>query len=100
MTMIGKLAPRVAALGALVALVLPAGTALALDPLPKTYREKQEHQFRDAQLGLSHPAPHGRSTPANAASGGGVDGNRESGSAPAQGGQPVAGQPAREGAAR
>lgn len=100
MTMIGKLAPRAAALGALAALVLPAGAALALDPQPKTYREKQEHQFRDAQLGLTHPAPHGRSTPANAASGGGADGSKDNAGAPARSGQPAAGQPSRDGAAR
>ncbi|MET3354230.1 hypothetical protein V5F34_16800 [Xanthobacter autotrophicus] len=40
-----------------------ASPALALDPQPKGYREKQRHVFRDVQLGLSHPVPHGRSTP-------------------------------------
>ncbi|MDI4657562.1 hypothetical protein [Xanthobacter autotrophicus] len=42
-----------------------ASPALALDPQPKGYREKQRHVFRDVQLGLSHPVPHGRGTPAS-----------------------------------
>lgn len=56
-------ATRLALLGAFSVLALPVMPALALDPVPKTLREKQEHHFRDVQLGLSHPAPHGRSTP-------------------------------------
>ena len=39
-----------------------ASPALALDPRPKTYREKQRHDFRDVHLGVTHPLPHGRST--------------------------------------
>jgi len=49
--------------GTLCALVLGvASPALALDPRPKTYREKQKHDIRDVQLGVTHPSPHGRST--------------------------------------
>ena len=48
---------------ALALIALAVSPALALDPVPKGYREKQRHQFRDVQLGLTHPAPHGRSTP-------------------------------------
>lgn len=48
--------------GTLCALVLSiASPALALDPRPKTYRGKQKHDLRDAQLGLSHPTPEGSS---------------------------------------
>lgn len=28
----------------------------ALDPRPRTYRERARHDFRDVQLGLCHPA--------------------------------------------
>ena len=50
--------------GTLCALALGVATpSLALDPRPKTHREKQKHDFRDVQLGVAHPAPHGRSTP-------------------------------------
>ncbi|MFG1244983.1 hypothetical protein [Xanthobacter versatilis] len=48
---------------ALAFIALAASPALALDPVPKGYREKQRHVFRDVQLGLSHPASQGRSTP-------------------------------------
>lgn len=59
-----KMCARTGIGGALGALALLAmmQPALALDPRPKTYREKQRHDFRDTQLGLSHPAPQGRST--------------------------------------
>lgn len=33
-----------------------ADSASALDPRPRTYRERAKHDFRDAQLGLCHPA--------------------------------------------
>lgn len=42
--------------------VVTLAPALALDPVPKGHRERQRHEFRDVQLGLSHPDPHGRST--------------------------------------
>lgn len=48
---------------ALAFIALAASPALALDPVPKGYREKQRHEFRDVQLGLTHPATDGRSTP-------------------------------------
>ncbi|MFG1344346.1 hypothetical protein V5F59_05585 [Xanthobacter autotrophicus DSM 431] len=43
--------------------VLAASPALALDPVPKGYREKQRHDFRDVQLGLSHSSGSDRSVP-------------------------------------
>jgi len=33
-----------------------ADSASALDPRPRTYRERAKHDFRDVQLGLCHPA--------------------------------------------
>ncbi|MCG5235797.1 hypothetical protein [Xanthobacter oligotrophicus] len=54
---------RVAPWCALALIALAASPALALDPVPKGYREKQRHQFRDVQLGLTHPATDGRSKP-------------------------------------
>lgn len=55
---------RTIPLWSLIAMVsLAAQPANALDPVPKSYKEKQRHEFRDVQLGLRHPAPHGRSKP-------------------------------------
>ncbi len=31
--------------------------ALALEPLPKSHKERERHIFRDVQMGLSHPTP-------------------------------------------
>lgn len=45
--------------GAAFALLLSlplADSANALDPRPRTYRERAKHDFRDVQLGLCHPA--------------------------------------------
>jgi hypothetical protein len=76
---------RIATLAALAALTLPTSAAFALDPQPKTYRAKQRHEFRDVQLGLSHPPPHGRSTSTNRAGNGRMNGNNGSTSAATQG---------------
>lgn len=38
-------------------LCLPfANNANALDPRPRTYKERARHDFRDVQLGLCHPS--------------------------------------------
>lgn len=78
----------------LAALILPTGDAGALDPQPRTYRERQKHQFRDVQLGLTHPAPHGRSTPAGPADGSG-DAGGDGVRGPAAGVSSPAGPPPR-----
>ncbi len=42
--------------GALLLALPLADSANALDPRPRTYRERAKHDFRDVQLGLCHPA--------------------------------------------
>lgn len=41
---------------AFASVLLLADSANALDPRPRTYRERAKHDFRDVQLGLCHPA--------------------------------------------
>ncbi|MFG1316152.1 hypothetical protein [Xanthobacter autotrophicus] len=45
------------------AIAMTASPVAALDPVPKGYREKQRHDFRDVQLGLSHPSRSDRGMP-------------------------------------
>ncbi|MFG1282964.1 MULTISPECIES: hypothetical protein [Xanthobacter] len=91
---------RIVLLSTLAALTLPASAAFALDPQPKTYREKQRHEFRDVQLGLSHPAPHGRSTLTNAAGRNDMNGNKDSTSMAAQDSRPPVDQSPLRGASQ
>lgn len=49
--------PTCAMFASALLLALPlADSANALDPRPRTYRERAKHDFRDVQLGLCHPA--------------------------------------------
>ena len=80
----------------LATLILPTGDAGALDPQPRTYREKQKHQFRDVQLGLTHPAPHGRSTPADPSARGDLIGSADSTGPATQGNRPPADRTSQE----
>lgn len=45
--------------GAMLAAAVP---AMALEGEPQGHKQRERHVFRDAQLGLSHPSTHGRST--------------------------------------
>lgn len=45
-----------------LALVASAFPALALDGNPQGTKQKERHVYKDVQLGLSHPLPHGQST--------------------------------------
>ena len=58
LSMTRRVGPAVLAL-ALVASALP---ALALDGNPQGTKQKERHVYKDVQLGLSHPLPHGDST--------------------------------------
>lgn len=45
-----------------LALLASAGPARALDGTPQGTKQKERHVYKDVQLGLSHPLPHGQST--------------------------------------